>query len=289
MADRLTLMQVHAHPDDEASKGAATNAKYVAQGVRTVLVCCTGGEAGEILNPKADTPEARADLKAVRMRELDASVAILGYEQVHLLGYRDSGMPDSEFNKHPEAFANADFDEAVGKLVAIVRAERPDVLITYGDEQTSYPHPDHIRCHEISVAASDAAADPARYPGAGEPWQVKKLYYVGFTIRSLRAMHDGLIELGRDVGFYGERLKGTDDSNDRRFMTRIDVTGFIPTRSRALLAHATQIDPESFWFALDDAERTAAYPYEDYILARSHIPATTPDGVFEDDLFAGLR
>ena len=110
--DVLTLMAVHAHPDDESSKGAATMAKYAAEGVRTVLVCCTGGEAGDILNPEADTPEVQADLGAVRMRELDESVQIIGYSQLHLLGYRDSGMMGTPDNDDPSCFWRADLLEA---------------------------------------------------------------------------------------------------------------------------------------------------------------------------------
>ena len=143
--ERLCLLQVHAHPDDEASKGAGTTARYAAEGVHTVLVSCTGGEAGDILNPAADTPEVRADIRAVRLRELADSVRILGYGSAHMLGYRDSGMPDTEANAHPESFAQAPLDEAIGRLVRIVRAERPQVIITYGDDHSGYPHPDHLR------------------------------------------------------------------------------------------------------------------------------------------------
>src|SRR6185369_17462657 len=113
------------HPDDEASKGAGTTAKYHAEGVRNILVTCTGGEAGDILNPAADTPEVRADLAAVRRRELDDAVRVIGYDALYLLGYRDSGMPDTEANAHPDNFANADLDEATGRLVEIIRSERP--------------------------------------------------------------------------------------------------------------------------------------------------------------------
>ena len=158
--DRLCLLQVHAHPDDEASKGAGTTAKYAAEGVHAVLVCCTGGEAGDILNPAVDTPETRANLYAVRMAELQASVDALGYASLHLLGYHDSGMPDSETNARPDNFANAPLDEAVERFVRIIRAERPQVIITYRDEQNFYPHPDHIRVHQISGPAFDAAGDP---------------------------------------------------------------------------------------------------------------------------------
>ncbi len=149
----LCLVSVHAHPDDEASKGAGTVARYAAEGIRSALVCCTGGEEGEILNPAADTAEIRADLHAVRLAELRASVAAIGYTELHLLGYRDSGMPDTAANARPDNFANAPLDEAVGRLVEIIRRERPQVLITYGDEQAFYRHPDHLRVHEISGPA----------------------------------------------------------------------------------------------------------------------------------------
>ena len=144
----LCLLSVHAHPDDEASKGAGTVARYAAEGIRGVLVCCTGGEEGDILNPVMDTPEVRADLHAVRLGELDASVAAIGYASLHLLGYRDSGMKDSPANANPANFANAPFEEAVERLVRIIRSERPQVIITYGDERAFYPHPDQIgRAH----------------------------------------------------------------------------------------------------------------------------------------------
>src|SRR3546814_8966033 len=143
MPEPLCLLTVHAHPDDESSKGAGTVARYHAEGVRTVLVCCTGGEEGDILNPAMDRDEVRADLPAVRKAELDQAAEIIGYDEVVMLGYRDSGMPDSEANARPQAFANADFDEAVGRLVAEIRRTRPQVAITSGDEQKGYPHPDH--------------------------------------------------------------------------------------------------------------------------------------------------
>src|SRR5579872_722565 len=153
----LCLLQVHAHPDDEASKGSATTAKYSAEGVRAVLVCCTGGEAGDILNPALDSQEVRDNLAALRMEELKASTDILGYSAVHLLGYHDSGMAGTDTNARPDNFANAPLEEAVGRLVKIIRAERPQVLIGYAEDREFYPHPDHIRVHEVSFAAFDAA------------------------------------------------------------------------------------------------------------------------------------
>jgi mycothiol S-conjugate amidase len=158
MDERLTLLTVHAHPDDESSKGAGTVAKYHAQGVHTVLVCCTGGEEGDILNPAMDKPEVRDRLHEVRMEELDRAAEIIGYDEVVLLGYRDSGMPDTPANQHPDCFACAPLDEAVGRLVAVIRRTRPQVVVTYADDQQGYLHPDHLRVHDISIVAFDAAA-----------------------------------------------------------------------------------------------------------------------------------
>jgi mycothiol S-conjugate amidase len=284
--DPLCLMQIHAHPDDEASKGSATTAKYAAEGVRCVLVTCTGGEAGEILNPAADSPEARADMGAVRRRELQDSVEILGYASTHLLGYRDSGMPDSEDNRRPDNFWNADIDEAVGKLVEIMRAERPQVVIAYGDDHSSYPHPDHIRAHEIAVIAFEASGNPDRFKEAGDPWQPQKLYYTSWSLRRIKALHDAHLRLGYDSP-YGEWIEDMKGESDHLFRTRIDVSDYLDKRRAALLAHTTQIDPNSFWMRLSDDQLRETWPWEEYILARSLVGST--DDEFETDLFAGLR
>lgn len=284
MANPLCLLTVHAHPDDEASKGAGTVAKYHAEGVHTVLVCCTGGEEGDILNPAMDRDDVRRNLAQVRMQELAKAAAIIGYDEVELLGYRDSGMPDTEANARPEAFANAPEDEAVGKLVAIIRRTRPQVVITYGDEQQGYPHPDHLRVHDITHPAVDRAADPAWYPDSGEPWQVAKVYYSVWSKRRLEALHQKHLELEIESPYSAEWFERP--WQDHRITTMIDIEGFGDVRFDALLAHATQIDPESpFWFGLPRDVQTSVHPYEDYILATSTVETTTP----EHDLFAGLR
>ncbi len=167
MGSRLSLLTVHAHPDDESSKGAGSVALYASQGIHTTLVCCTGGEEGDILNPAMDQPEVREHIGDVRRDELAAATKIIGYDEVVMLGYRDSGMPDSEANANPAAFANAPLDEAVGRLVEVIRRERPQVVVTYGDDQQGYPHPDHLRVHDISVPAFDAGRRPRRLPRAG--------------------------------------------------------------------------------------------------------------------------
>jgi mycothiol S-conjugate amidase len=285
--DPLCIMTVHAHPDDEASKGAGTIARLHDEGVTTVLVCCTGGEEGDILNPAMESEEVRARLHEIRMQELTDSVAIIGYDDVILLGYRDSGMPDSEANRDPRSFAQAELDEAVGRLVAAIRAHRPQVIVTYDEEQSRYPHPDHLRVHEISVHAFEAAGDPERYPDLGPPWQPLKLYYSAWSWRRTLAMHHRMLELGMESPVTEERLEWLHTAQqDDRTTTSIDISEYANVSRRALLAHRTQVDPDSpFWFALPEDENARLHPYDEYVLARSLVDTTVP----EDDLFAGIR
>lgn len=289
MSKPLTLLQVHAHPDDEASKAAATNARYSAEGVRCVLVTCTGGEAGDILNPAEDRPEVRENLAAVRRKELDKSVEILGYHAVHLLGFRDSGMPDSEDNARPENLWNAPFEDALEKLVKIVRSEKPDIVLGYDEDHSGYPHPDHIRAQELTFAVMDAAADPDRFKDAGEPWTISKLYAMGWTRRRIAAIHAAILEAGGEGSFYEERLKGWDPAKDDAYTTRIWIGDHVKHRSEALRAHATQVAPDSFFFAVDDDTIARVYPYEDYRLVRTSVKAQLNEEGFEEDLFSGLR
>jgi mycothiol S-conjugate amidase len=289
MDEQLRLLTVHAHPDDESSKGAGTIAKYHAEGAHSVLVCCTGGEAGDILNPAMDTAEVKADIANVRRRELERAAEILGYDELVWLGYRDSGMPDSPENADPRSFAAAPLDEAVERLVAIIRRERPHVVVTYPDEQSRYPHPDHLRVHEISDIAFDAAGDPERFPAAGEPWQPLKLYYTTWSRDRIVAMHEKMLELGLESPYarwFEQDPDAPPPPPPPPLTTRIEVGAYYGHRKEALLAHATQIDPQSpFWFALPDDVAAAVYPYDDYTLARSLVDSEPP----EDDLFAGVR
>ena len=280
---RRCLLTVHAHPDDEASKGAGTVARYHAAGVRCVLVTCTGGEAGDILNPAMDRPEVRADLAAVRRAELAEAAAIIGYDEVVLLGYRDSGMPDSEANADPANFANAPFDEAVDRLVEVIRRERPQVIATYNDEQSGYPHPDHLRVHDISLPAFDLAGDPTHRPDLGEPWAPSKLYYTVWSKTRLEQIHQAMLDLGLESPFTEEWFARP--WQDERITTSVAVGEHYLVRKRALLAHATQVDPDSpFWFGLPDDVAAGVHPFDDYVLARSRVDAPVP----EDDLFAGI-
>ena len=221
--DRLRLLHVHAHPDDESSKGAASTARYVAEGVRVVVATCTGGERGSILNPAMDRPDILANIAEVRRQEMDRAREILGIEQVWL-GFVDSGLPEGDpLPPLPDGcFATTELSEAVAPLVRVIRELRPHVITTY-DENGGYPHPDHIRCHEISVAAFDAAGDPEAYPELGEPWQPQKLYYQ-FTVHRERieALDAAMRERGLESP-YAERLKDwePDPAHQARVTTRV--------------------------------------------------------------------
>jgi mycothiol S-conjugate amidase len=290
--EALRLMAVHAHPDDESSKGAATMARYVDEGVEVLVVTCTGGERGSILNPALQNrPEIEAQISEIRRKEMAHAREILGVEQ-HWLGFVDSGLPEGDPPPPlPEGcFALVPLDEAVASLVAEIRSFRPHVMTTY-DENGGYPHPDHIRCHEISVAAFEAAPDPDAYPEAGEPWQPLKLYYdVGFSVERFTALHEALLEHGIESPFE-ERLKewakgdGASKRRPPKVTTRVDVGDWFERRDQALLAHATQVDPNGWFFSVPLDIQREAWPTEDFELARSLVDSTIP----EDDLFAGLR
>ncbi|TQM81169.1 mycothiol S-conjugate amidase [Saccharothrix saharensis] len=288
MVEKLRLMAVHAHPDDESSKGAATMARYVAEGHEVMVVTCTGGEAGSILNPAMDRPDVLENIAEIRRQEMARAAGILGVQH-RWLGFVDSGLPEGDpLPPLPEGcFALTPLEESTPPLVQVIREFRPHVIVTY-DENGGYPHPDHIRCHEVSVAAFDAAGDPDRYPELGEPWQPLKLYYShGFSRAKLLAFHEAMLAEGLESP-YAEWLAGWDaDKPDviERVTTRVECADYFPVRDEALKAHATQIDPESRWFAVPREMQRAVWPTEEYELARSLVDSTVP----EDDLFAGVR
>ena len=287
MEGELRLMHVHAHPDDESSKGAASTARYVAEGVQVLVVTCTGGERGSILNPNMDRPDVLANMATIRRQEMDAARQILGIRQ-EWLGFVDSGFPEGDpLPPLPEGcFALQPVEMAAAPLVAAMRRFRPHVVTTY-DENGGYPHPDHVMCHTVTVAAVDAAGDAQAYPAAGEPWQPLKLYYHhSFHRERLQALHDEMIRRGLESP-YAERLAEwkPDPEHDGRVTTRVPCAEYFPVRDRALIAHATQIDPEGPWFAVPLDVHQKAWPTEDYELVRSLVDVEQP----EDDLFAGLR
>ncbi|MEU7832958.1 mycothiol conjugate amidase Mca [Nonomuraea sp. NPDC049129] len=273
-------MSVHAHPDDESSKGAATLAKYAAEGVDVLVVTCTGGERGDVLNPAMDRPGVRENLTEIRRAEMAAAREILGVRQ-HFLGFIDSGLPTAGEPLPDDCFAVQPLEEAAGRLVALIREFRPHVIVTY-DETGGYPHPDHIKTHQVTVAAFDAT----RHPGNGEHWQPLKLYYLGTLSRAwFQAMHDALTARGIDSGMEAVLAELPDDAPTLEITTRIACAEYFEVRDRALLAHATQIDPTTGFMLHDRDVEREVWPVEDYHLARSHVDGTVP----EDDLFAGLR
>ncbi len=283
----LRLMHVHAHPDDESSKGAATTAKYVAEGVDVHVVTCTGGERGSVLNPKMDRPDVLENIAEIRRQEMDRAREILGVTQ-DWLGFVDSGFPEGDPPPPlPEGcFATLPVEEAAEPLVRLMRSFRPHVVTTY-DENGGYPHPDHVMCHQVAVAAFEAAGDPARYPDAGEPWQPQKLYYHhAFHRERTQALHDEMLKQGMESP-YAERLAQwkPDPAHDNRVTTRVPCADYFHIRDMALVAHATQIDPEGPWFACPLHVHQAAWPTEDYELARTFVEVELP----ESDLFAGVR
>ncbi|HLK95242.1 MAG TPA: mycothiol conjugate amidase Mca [Nocardioidaceae bacterium] len=287
MSSDLRLLHVHAHPDDESSKGAASTARYVAEGVDVHVVTCTGGERGSILNPNMDRPEVLANIAEIRRQEMERAREILGVSQ-DWLGFVDSGYPEGDPPPPlPEGcFASLDVATAAAPLVRLIRSFRPHVVTTY-DERGGYPHPDHVMCHRVSVAAYHAAGDPEQYPECGAPWVPQKLYYHhSFHRERTQALHDEMLRRGLESP-YAERLAEwkPDPAHDDRITTRVPCAEFFGVRDQALLAHATQIDPEGAWFACPLDVHQAAWPTEDYELVDSQVPTTTP----EDDLFAGLR
>ncbi|GAA1746094.1 mycothiol conjugate amidase Mca [Luedemannella helvata] len=289
MAEQLRLMAVHAHPDDESSKGAASAARYVAEGVDVLVVTCTGGERGSVLNPKMDRPEVLANIAEIRRAEMDAAREILGIRQ-EWLGFVDSGLPEGDpLPPLPEGcFALVDLEVATERLVRLIRQHRPHVMTTY-DEEGGYPHPDHIRTHEVSVAAFEAAGDPDRFPEAGAPWQPLKLYYhMNFSKRKFVALYEAMVAAGIPAAAeYAKRIEEWGDDWDKsgRITTLVPCGDYLHLRDDALRAHATQVDPDGPWFHVPLELQKVAWPTEEFELARSLVDTTIP----ENDLFAGVR
>lgn len=280
-------MTVHAHPDDEASKGAATIHKLRDEGVESTLVCCTGGEEGDILNPAMMSDQVRDHLSAVRMIELGRSAEIIGYRRVELLGFRDSGMDGCASNDDPTCFHQASLDDAVRALVKVIRRVRPHVMVTYGPDQKAYGHPDHLKVWEISQPAFDRAADPTWFPEDGEPWEVQKMYFTTWYQKRLIALHEAIVASGEESPFPEDWLKNRAEMDyDAQITTFVEVRDHWHVRRAALLAHETQVDPtEKFWFGVPEEIENQIFPIETYVLAASRVDTDIP----EADLFAGIR
>lgn len=291
----LRLLAVHAHPDDESSKGAATMAMYAAAGVDVMVATCTDGSRGDIQNPAMETaPHPKRDMAGARRVEMANAAGFLGVAQ-RWLGFVDSGLPEGDpLPPLPTgSFATLTLEHAAAPLVRLVRDFKPQVILAY-DENGGYPHPDHIMAHRVAVEAFEAAGDPSRYPGTGEPWQPSKLYYDrAFSPERFRALHFALEEAGLQSP-YAERLAAWLESDAEGHTppppkhpttTQVDCGDYFEARDDALRAHRTQIDPLGFFFAVSTDMQRRAWPWEDYTLISSHVQSTLP----ERDLFAGLR
>jgi LmbE family N-acetylglucosaminyl deacetylase len=268
---RRTLLVALAHPDDETFGSGGVMARAVDEGHRVVIVCATRGEAGEIADPTLATP---ATLGAVRERELRDAARALGVSDVRFLGFRDSGMAGTPENAHPDALVNAPADEVVRRLVREIRDARPDVLVTF-EPGGIYGHPDHMAISRHATAAADAAADPARWPAAGEPHRVARVYHVAVPRSALVAWRDLAASQGVQWGF-GDPALIEKAFTDEEIDAAVDVSPWLERKKAAVAAHATQLGtvekmPEDF--------REKLYSREWFVLAR---------GERDGELLAGL-
>jgi N-acetyl-1-D-myo-inositol-2-amino-2-deoxy-alpha-D-glucopyranoside deacetylase len=301
------LLLVHAHPDDECFATGGLIARSIAEGRRVDLVVCTGGEEGEVHDPALDPDEARPRMREIRDGELDCSIAALtehgpGELHLHRLGYRDSGMMDSDANAHPEAFWQADLDEATGRLVAVIRDARPAVMVTY-DANGNYGHPDHINAHRIAVAAMQACADSSRFAGAGPAWAVAKFYEVAFNRDRWTAVMDEMKARGMklpwdlDAEADGEapaRAEGETAEEEAfgvpeaEITTLVDVADWAAAKRAAMECHRTQRQDFGWLLELPDDLASRILSPESFTLTRWPYQGIDP-GLRESSPFDGLQ
>lgn len=289
MSGPYTLLVVHAHPDDEASSTGGLLRLAANRGHTTVLVTCTNGDLGETKGPAQGLapqqyPEHRPRLAAIRHQELMAAAQVLRVTHLYPLDYHDSGMQGWETNHAAQAFAQVDVAEAASQLVRIIRQHCPDVVITY-DENGGYGHPDHIMTHRVTGVALTAAADATRWPEAGAPWQVRKIYHTAWArsdmLRTFKIMHllgqpTPLRTLDFDPNTFG--------CPDELITTRVDVRPVMRQKWQALFAHRSQMQRyDSFGWLLRLTGRWL-YGYESFRCVYSVTPIQIP----ETDVFHGL-
>jgi LmbE family N-acetylglucosaminyl deacetylase len=273
VTERLTMLCVHAHPDDEALFTGGVEALYASRGVRQVLVTCTNGALGFDNEGRGSQDEgfAGGDVVATRAAELDASAAILGIDRVVTLGYGDSGMAGWAANDHPSAFVRQPLDEAADRLAAIIAEERPQVVVTYGADGF-YGHPDHVRAHEVTVAAVERSGDI-----------VTRLYTVAVASSTLAAFIELASASGMDLpDWIGQGLiVGTPDE---LVQTTVDCSEVVDVKHRALAAHATQVDNADL-VAMDDELFGAIFGTESFVRHLDRTGSPLP----ETDLFQGIE
>ncbi|MFO7292244.1 MAG: PIG-L family deacetylase [Actinomycetes bacterium] len=275
------LLSFHAHPDDEVIQAGGVLAATAAAGRPTMVVTATDGAEGEVHN--YDDPEAiKPRLAEVRAEEMAAAMSILGVEQHVFLGYRDSGMMGADSNFHPDCFWQADFDDAVGRLVSIIRRFRPEVMTIY-DPYGGYGHPDHIQVHRVGLAAFWAAADLARYPlqEGEEPWLVPKLYWSAWPRSRRRRFAEMQLEAGEITEEQFEQAANSGVPDE--LLTLVDTREWIDTKLKALRAHRSQIPEDWFMLRVDEDMRDEVVGLEAFYRVHSSV-----DVVDDGDLFAGL-
>ena len=274
------LLGVYAHPDDEGSMSGAI-LHYGALGVESGLVCATRGEVGEISDPALATPE---NLGKVREQEMRAAAAVLNVSHIWFLDYRDSGMVGTAENDDPRAFARANPAEAVGKLVAIIRQFRPQVMVTF-DETGGYGHPDHIAIYRHTTSAFYAAADAVQYPELGAAHAVSKLYYSSFPRSALKAMGEWM----KTQNYQGSFSNLDPDKlgmPDEQINVRLDVEPWLETKARSWAMHRTQMDPNNVMAKIPEELQRKWRGFECFHLAATRVG---PDIEEENDLFARVR
>jgi N-acetyl-1-D-myo-inositol-2-amino-2-deoxy-alpha-D-glucopyranoside deacetylase len=308
---RLTLMTTHAHPDDETIGTGGTMAMAVRAGHRVVLVTCTRGEQGEIVVPEMDTPDNHRRLGELRAVELERAMEALGVTEWDNLGYRDSDMMGRAGNRDPRCFWQADADEAIGRMVWMVRRFRPDVMTTY-NEFGGYGHPDHIRTHVVATGAFARAGDPAWYPeqlapehggtGAPEtegglaPWAPAKLYEQAIPRSVREALNERMREIG-ERSFWMPPEDATPEQiaefeafaakmlvPDEIVTTWVDIGEALDARWLAFQAHVTQISNQNPFVRFGRDSWRDFWSKEAYVRVQTRVPS--PDR--ETDLFAGL-
>jgi LmbE family N-acetylglucosaminyl deacetylase len=276
MAETLTMMAVHAHPDDEASSTGGVLACYSEQGIRTVVVTCTNGEFGDAqggVKPGQDGHDTEA-VARLRLAELRESITILGVTDLELLGYHDSGMPDWDYKDRPEAFCNIPQAEVAGRISGLIERYRPQVLISY-DDQGPYQHPDHVHASRCAQKAFADTGIPA------------KLYLSAMRGSDWRKIWQALRDLGADVPDFEnmdpERQRRALES-EQRITTTVDIQAVLGRKREALFAHGSQLN-DSWFSKLPQDLAEATFGRESFIRAADRTGAPLP----EDDLFAGLR
>ena len=265
------LLCVHPHPDDESIACGGVLARAAAEGVHTVVVTCTGGEEGENL---AGIDLGGVPLVEHRRRELAEAVAILSVGTHHLLGYRDSGMVGTSANDHPECFHQADLEEAALRLAALIRAERPDAVVS-DDADGSYGHPDHIKANRVTIRAVALASDPAA-DVAGEPWQVPRRYVHTFSRSRLVTAHQALLAAGLRSPFGEGDEPDAFGADDAAVTTRVDVRAHVGIKVDAMRAHASQVGEESFFMNVPEELAEDFLGVEEFIL-EDGVPLADPD------------